>query len=192
MGNFWRDAAAQGQVLTVTAPITADEIIAHLNLGPHPEGGYFRETFRDEPGHKGRSHSTAILYLLRTGEVSRWHRVDAAEMWHWYGGAPLLLELKHGETRRDYDSAQIGSRASTRMRWCLPARGKALRASGPGRSRAAPWRQASISPASNWLLRASSPEAFEDCAERRHKLHTSPRWGGRRALRAGWGEDSVR
>jgi uncharacterized protein len=65
---------------------TADEIIAHFKLAPHPEGGYFRETFRDQSGHKHRAHSTAILYLLRTGEVSRWHRVDAAEMWHRYGG----------------------------------------------------------------------------------------------------------
>jgi uncharacterized protein len=75
-------------------PLTADEIIAHLGLKPHPEGGYFKETFRDAEGHKGRAHSTAILYLLRTGEVSRWHRVDAAEMWHWYGGAPLKLVVK--------------------------------------------------------------------------------------------------
>jgi predicted cupin superfamily sugar epimerase len=74
--------------------LTADEIIAHLGLKPHPEGGYFKETFRDAPGHAGRAHSTAILYLLRTGEVSRWHRVDAAEMWHWYGGAPLKLVVK--------------------------------------------------------------------------------------------------
>jgi hypothetical protein len=86
----------------VTAePLTADEIIAHLGLKPHPEGGYFKETFRDEPGHKGRAHSTAILYLLRTGEVSRWHRVDAAEMWHWYGGAPLKLVIKQDEVRHE-------------------------------------------------------------------------------------------
>ena len=122
----------------MTDHLTADEIIAHLKLGPHPEGGYFRETFRDEPGHKGRSHSTAILYLLRAGEVSRWHRVDAAEMWHWYGGAPLLLEVKHGETRHDYRLGPDWLKASIRMRWCLPAHGKAPRASGPGRSPAAP------------------------------------------------------
>ena len=48
----------------MAAALTADEIIAHLKLKPHPEGGWFRETFRDEPGHKGRAHSTAILYLL--------------------------------------------------------------------------------------------------------------------------------
>jgi len=82
--------------------LTADEIIAHLGLKPHPEGGYFKETFRDEPGHEGRAHSTAILYLLRTGEVSRWHRVDAAEMWHWYGGAPLKLVIKQGEVRHEH------------------------------------------------------------------------------------------
>ena len=83
-------------------PLTADEVIAHLKLAPHPEGGWYRETFRDEPGHKGRPHSTAILFLLKAGEVSRWHRVDAAELWHWYGGAPLLLEVKDGETPHEY------------------------------------------------------------------------------------------
>ena len=72
---------------------TADEVIAHLELKPHPEGGWFRETFRDEPGHKDRPHATAILFLLRAGEVSHWHRVDVVEMWHWYRGAPLLLEV---------------------------------------------------------------------------------------------------
>src|SRR3990172_9341567 len=75
----------------MTGPSTAEEIIAHLKLKPHPEGGWFRETFRDEPGHKGRAHSTAILFLLKAGEV-----------WHWHGGAPLLLEVKEGETRHDY------------------------------------------------------------------------------------------
>jgi len=55
----------------VSAPLTADEVIAQLKLKPHPEGGYYRETFRDSGGHKGRPHSTAILYLLKAGEVSR-------------------------------------------------------------------------------------------------------------------------
>jgi hypothetical protein len=86
----------------LSAPLTADEVIAQLGLKPHPEGGYFRETFRDEAGHQGRAHSTAILYLLKAGEVSRWHKVDAAELWHWYGGAPLLLEVKDRGTRHEY------------------------------------------------------------------------------------------
>ena len=69
----------------------ADELIARLGLVPHPEGGFFHETFRD--GAKGRAFSTAIYFLLRKGEVSRWHRVDAAEVWHFYRGAPLELRI---------------------------------------------------------------------------------------------------
>lgn len=71
--------------------MNSDQIIAALSLLPHPEGGHFRETFRDRGGDGGRSLSTAIYYLLRAGEVSHWHRVDAAEVWHWYAGAPLAL-----------------------------------------------------------------------------------------------------
>jgi predicted cupin superfamily sugar epimerase len=71
--------------------MTAEEIIAALDLQPHPEGGHFRETFRDERGEGQRANATAIYFLLRAGEVSRWHRVDAAEVWHWYAGAPLEL-----------------------------------------------------------------------------------------------------
>jgi len=82
--------------------LTADEVIAHLKLKPRPEGGWYRETFRDERGHAGHAHSTAILYLLKAGEVGCWHRVDTAEIWHSYGGAPLLLEVKESDTRREY------------------------------------------------------------------------------------------
>ena len=72
---------------------TAEQMIAALALAPHPEGGAFRETFRDPAAMGGRGASTAIYYLLRAGETSHWHRVDAVEIWHWYGGAPLLLSL---------------------------------------------------------------------------------------------------
>ncbi len=72
----------------------ADDLIRRLGLQPHPEGGHFRETFRDT--NPGRAHSTAIYFLLKRGEASRWHRVDAAEIWHFYRGAPL--ELKIGKT----------------------------------------------------------------------------------------------
>jgi uncharacterized protein len=70
----------------------AESLIARLGLQPHPEGGYFRETFRDA-GNR-RAHSTAIYFLLKAGEVSRWHRVDAAEVWHYYRGAPLELTIE--------------------------------------------------------------------------------------------------
>lgn len=75
--------------------MTAKEIIQHLGLKPHPEGGFFRETFRDQRCvEEGRAASTAIYFLLKAGEVSRWHRVDAVEVWHWYAGAPLALSIR--------------------------------------------------------------------------------------------------
>jgi uncharacterized protein len=71
----------------------AAEIISLLNLRPHPEGGHFVETFRDAADAGGRAVSTAIYFLLARGERSHWHRVDAAEIWHFYAGAPLRLEI---------------------------------------------------------------------------------------------------
>lgn len=75
--------------------LSAPDIIALLQLEPHPEGGFFRETFRDHnaAGADGRAASTAIYFLLRDGEVSRWHKVDACEVWHWYAGAALHLSI---------------------------------------------------------------------------------------------------
>ena len=73
---------------------TAADIIRELDLKPHPEGGHYRETFRDTVVlANGRAASTAIYFLLQHGEVSRWHRVDAAEVWHWHAGAPLQLSI---------------------------------------------------------------------------------------------------
>lgn len=68
-------------------------VIAALGLLPHPEGGHYREIWRDAPEVGGRGAGTAIYYLLGPGERSHWHRVDAAEAWHWYAGGPLLLRL---------------------------------------------------------------------------------------------------
>ena len=73
--------------------LNADDVIGLLGLMPHPEGGHFRETFRDQPAHDGRAASTAIYFLLAAGEVSHWHRIDAAEVWHWYAGAALELSM---------------------------------------------------------------------------------------------------
>ncbi len=73
--------------------LPAKEIIRRLDLKPHPEGGHYRETFRDVAGPDGRSRSTAIYFLLAAGEVSHWHRVDAVEIWHWHAGAPLVLSV---------------------------------------------------------------------------------------------------
>jgi predicted cupin superfamily sugar epimerase len=80
---------------------TAAEIIARLALKPHPEGGHFRETFRDPRlDANGRSVSTAIYFLLARGERSHWHRIDAVEIWHFYAGGPLTLEIADGDGRR--------------------------------------------------------------------------------------------
>jgi predicted cupin superfamily sugar epimerase len=77
----------------------ADQIIAKLGLHPHPEGGWYRQTWVGPELHIGtdtRASGTAILFLLKTGERSHWHRVDADEIWIWNSGAPLMLSL--GET----------------------------------------------------------------------------------------------
>lgn len=73
--------------------LPAEAVIAALGLQPHPEGGHFRETWRDVPADGGRGAGTAILFLLRAGEASHWHRVDASEIWLWQAGAPLHLHL---------------------------------------------------------------------------------------------------
>lgn len=76
--------------------MSAREIIAKLGLQPHPEGGWYRQTWVG-PVLEGRASGTAILFLLQAGERSHWHRVDADEIWLWHAGAPLVLSL--GETR---------------------------------------------------------------------------------------------
>jgi hypothetical protein len=82
----------------VDSSLTVDEVIGLLGLQPHPEGGYFRETFRDPSPAGARGHSTAIYFLVRAEQPSLWHRVrDAAEVWHFYGGAPLELTLAEEE-----------------------------------------------------------------------------------------------
>jgi uncharacterized protein len=92
--------------------LTAPEIIRLLDLKPHPEGGHYRQTFRDPltypPPQAGegkmgaaRAASTAIYFLLARGERSHWHRVDAVEIWHWHAGAPLALEIAAAPGQRE-------------------------------------------------------------------------------------------
>ncbi len=80
--------------------LTAAAVIQLLELRPHPEGGHYRETFRDPRTIDGkRAASTAIYFLLARGERSHWHRVDAVETWHWHAGAALQLDIHEGTTR---------------------------------------------------------------------------------------------
>jgi predicted cupin superfamily sugar epimerase len=100
--------------------LSAADVIRLLRLQPHPEGGHFRETFRDSRSEGGRAHSTAIYYLLARGERSHWHRIDAAEVWHWYAGAPLELVI-----------AEPGQQAVARRLGCDLAAGEAPQAVVP-------------------------------------------------------------
>jgi predicted cupin superfamily sugar epimerase len=82
-------------------PLSAAAVIARLALKPHPEGGHYRETFRDPRcDAAGRARSTAIYFLLARGERSHWHRIDAVEIWHYYAGSALDLQIADGSGRR--------------------------------------------------------------------------------------------
>ena len=101
--------------------LSAADVIRLLGLKPHPEGGHFRETFRDPRAEHGRAASTAIYYLLTRGERSHWHRVDAAEVWHYYAGAPLRLEI--AEHASAVETATLGPdlQAGERPQVVVPA-----------------------------------------------------------------------
>ncbi len=86
---------------------SADDLIARLELEAHPEGGCYREIYRDLPQDGGRGAATSIYFMLQAGEVSAWHRVDAVEMWHHYAGAPLALTI--GEEGREVEEHVLGT-----------------------------------------------------------------------------------
>jgi hypothetical protein len=111
----------KNRILT-TQKLTAAEVIRLLDLEPHPEGGHFRETFRDAPSVDGkRAASTAIYFLLARGERSHWHRIDAVEIWHWHAGAPLALEIaEDGRRRRITLGGDVGT--GERPQGIVPAR----------------------------------------------------------------------
>lgn len=108
--------------MSIDSDLSAGEVVRLLDLKPHPEGGFFRETFRDaRTVAPGRAASTLIYYLLGVGDVSEWHRVDAAEVWHWYAGAPLVLTLS--PNGHDAEAHHLGNalRAGQRPQIVVPA-----------------------------------------------------------------------
>jgi uncharacterized protein len=102
-------------------PLPAEEVVRLLGLAPHPEGGFYRETFRAVAPDGGRGSSTAIYYLLRRGEISAWHRVDADEVWHHYAGAPLELLLSPDGRRRSARMLGSDLAAGERPQAVVPA-----------------------------------------------------------------------
>ncbi|TKT75276.1 cupin domain-containing protein [Aquamicrobium sp. LC103] len=99
----------------------AAEIIAALGMEQHPEGGWYVETFRDGEGG-ARGHSTAIYFLLQKGERSHWHRVkDAAEVWHYHAGAPLVLSIWREEGAVEAVRLGIDLVAGERPQTVVPA-----------------------------------------------------------------------
>jgi predicted cupin superfamily sugar epimerase len=110
---------------SLPASLTAADVIRLLDLKPHPEGGHFRETFRDAPQphapENGRAASTAIYFLLARGERSHWHRVDAAEAWHWHAGAPLELEVASASGHRERLTLGSDLAAGQRPQAVVPA-----------------------------------------------------------------------
>jgi hypothetical protein len=80
-------------LLVHPTPVEHAQLIQSLGLQPHPEGGWFTETWRGPSAEGGRAAGTSIYYLLRAGEVSRWHRLDAPEVWHFHAGDPLELRV---------------------------------------------------------------------------------------------------
>jgi len=86
--------------------VTAERLIQHLRLEPHPEGGFYRETYRAPAAEGERAAVTLIYYLLRAGDLSAWHRVDSVEIWHWYAGAPLVLTIS--ENGHDATARHLG------------------------------------------------------------------------------------
>jgi predicted cupin superfamily sugar epimerase len=105
----------------ISASFAADDIIRLLELKPHPEGGHFRETFRDTRQVNGRAVSTAIYFLLARGERSHWHRVDAVETWHWYAGAPLGLEISQATAQIERVTLGSDLAAGERPQAVVPA-----------------------------------------------------------------------
>ena len=133
---------------------TAAEIIARLELKPHPEGGHYRETFRDaRTDADGRSRSTAIYFLLARGERSHWHRIDAVEVWHYYAGSALTLQIADDDGQRSLHARPRSRRrraaAGDRAGACLAGRrehrrldaGRLHRRAGIRVSRRSNWRR---------------------------------------------------
>lgn len=106
----------------MAGPLTPEGIIELLGMQPHPEGGHYVETYRDAPPGGGRGVKTGIYFLLRAGERSHWHRVDAVEMWHWHAGGPLELAISEDGRAVRRQVLGVDLAAGERPQGVVPAR----------------------------------------------------------------------
>jgi predicted cupin superfamily sugar epimerase len=101
--------------------LKAEEIIERLGLAPHPEGGWYRETWRHVQADGGRGAGTAIYFLLTCDRASHWHRVDAAEIWHFHAGAPLELSISQDGSAGSRHVLGVDLAAAERPQLVVPA-----------------------------------------------------------------------
>lgn len=105
----------------LSGDLGVQEIVRMLAMSPHPEGGWYVETFRDAPGPDGRARSTVIYFLLAADQVSAWHRVDASEIWLWQAGAPLALTVSEDGVSARASRLGPDLRAGQRPQAVVPA-----------------------------------------------------------------------
>ena len=101
--------------------LTPERIIEILGMQPHPEGGHYVETYRHVPEDGGRGVKTGIHFLLRAGERSHWHRVDAVEMWHWHAGGTLELSISEDGRTVEHHTLGMDLEAGERPQAVVPA-----------------------------------------------------------------------
>lgn len=106
----------------VMPAMSAEDVIRHLDLKPHPEGGHFREIHRDNAAGGGRGAVTSIYFLLPAGVRSRWHRVDATEVFNFHGGAPLAFAMSPDGRRTDMYRLGLDLAAGDRPQLVVPPR----------------------------------------------------------------------
>ena len=126
IGVAWSSVArspSRWQTVPYARPMRAAEIIERLGLQPHPEGGWYAETWRGDSADGDRASGSAIYFLLRAGERSHWHRVDAAEIWHYYAGDPRELRIAAEGPRAETTAIVLGVdlEAGQRPQFAVPA-----------------------------------------------------------------------
>jgi predicted cupin superfamily sugar epimerase len=140
--------------------VDVDDLIAALGLARHPEGGWYRETWRADAAPGERAAGSAIYYLLRAGELNAWHRIDAAEAWHWYAGAPLALSIvEEGSGQRTLTNHLLGGDIAAGQRPQLVVPPGAWQQSGT----LGEWTLAgcTVSPAFEFALFEIAPQGWE-------------------------------